>query len=77
MADASYQRDPRAAPPGSLARAFTPAAVLQDGPHDNLLYHDGAQHQRVRGLVPRAFKLKSILATIRFVGFCELRLSLA
>jgi len=62
FADGSYQRDPRATPPGSLARAFAPAAVMQDGPHGNLLYLDGAQHRRVRSLVSRAFTPKSILA---------------
>jgi hypothetical protein len=62
FADGSFQRDPRATPPGSLARAFAPAAVMQDGPHGNLLYLDGAQHRRVRSLVSRAFTPKSILA---------------
>ncbi|MFN7163343.1 MAG: cytochrome P450 [Hyphomonas sp.] len=62
FADATYQRDPRATPPGSLARAFAPAAVMQEGPHGNLLYLDGAQHRRVRSLVSRAFTPKSILA---------------
>lgn len=61
LADASYQRDPRATPPGSLARTFAPAAVMQDGPHGNLLYLDGAQHRRVRSLVSPAFTPKSIL----------------
>jgi len=62
LADASYQRDPRATPEGSLARAFAPAAVMIDGPHGNLLYLDGAQHRRVRSLVSRAFTPKAIAA---------------
>jgi cytochrome P450 len=33
-----------------------------DGPHGNLLYLDGAQHRRVRGLVSRAFTPKAIAA---------------
>jgi hypothetical protein len=55
FADASHQRDPRQTPPGSLARAFAPPAMLAPEPHGNLLYLDGAQHRRVRGLVSRAF----------------------
>ena len=55
FSDATYQRDPRATPEGSLARSFAPASVMIDGPHGNLLYLDGAQHRRVRGLVSRAF----------------------
>lgn len=62
FADPSYQRDPRATPPGSLARAFAPASVMIDGPHGNLLYLDGAQHRRVRGLVSRAFTPRAVLA---------------
>ncbi len=60
FADASYQRDPRQTPPGSLARAFAPPAMLAPEPHGNLLYLDGAQHRRVRGLVSRAFTPKAI-----------------
>jgi cytochrome P450 len=62
FADPTYQRDPRATPPGSLARAFAPEAVMVDGPHGNLLYLDGAQHRRVRSVVSRAFTPKSIFA---------------
>ena len=62
FADPSYQRDPRATPEGSLARAFAPASVMIDGPHGNLLYLDGAQHRRVRGLVSRAFTPRAVLA---------------
>ncbi len=62
FADPTYQRDPRSTPPGSLARAFAPSAVMIDGPHGNLLYLDGAQHRRVRSVVSRAFTPKSILA---------------
>lgn len=62
FADPSYQRDPRATPEGSLARAFAPASVMIEGPHGNLLYLDGAQHRRVRGLVSRAFTPKAVLA---------------
>lgn len=62
FSDPSYQRDPRATPPGSLARVFAPAAVMADGPHGNLLYLDGAQHRRVRSVVSRAFTPKSIQA---------------
>ncbi len=61
FADATYQRDPRATPPGSLARSFAPASVMIDGPHGNLLYLDGAQHRRVRSLVSRAFTPKALL----------------
>jgi cytochrome P450 len=50
FADPSFQRDPRATPEGSLARAFAPASVMIDGQHGNLLYLDGAQHRRVRSL---------------------------
>jgi cytochrome P450 len=60
FADASYQRDPRQTPPGSLARAFAPPAMLAPEAHGNLLYLDGAQHRRVRGLVSRAFTPKAI-----------------
>ncbi len=60
FADASYQRDPRQTPPGSLARAFAPPAMLAPEPHGNLLYLDGAQHRRARGLVSRAFTPKAI-----------------
>ena len=62
FADPSFQRDPRSTPPGSLARAFAPAAVMAEGPHGNLLYLDGAQHRRVRGVVSKSFTPKSILA---------------
>lgn len=62
FSDPSYQRDPRATPLGSLARAFAPASVMIDGPHGNLLYLDGAQHRRVRSLVSRAFTPKAVLA---------------
>lgn len=62
FADATYQRDPRATPTGSLARSFAPASVMIEGPHGNLLYLDGAQHRRVRGLVSRAFTPKAIAA---------------
>ena len=62
FADATFQRDPRATPPGSLARSFAPASVMIDGPHGNLLYLDGAQHRRVRSLVSRAFTPKAIAA---------------
>lgn len=62
LADATYQRDPRATPEGSLARAFAPPAVMIEGPHGNLLYLDGAQHRRVRSLVSRAFTPKAIAA---------------
>ena len=62
FSDTSYQRDPRATPPGSLARAFAPASVMIDGPHGNLLYLDGAQHRQVRSLVSRAFTPKAVLA---------------
>lgn len=62
FADPTYQRDPRATPPGSLARAFAPPAMLDPAPHGNLLYMDGAEHRRVRGLVSRAFTPKSIAA---------------
>lgn len=60
FADPSYQRDPRQTPPGSLARAFAPPAMLAPEAHGNLLYLDGAQHRRVRGLVSRAFTPKAI-----------------
>lgn len=62
FADPTYQRDPRATPAGSLARAFAPPAMLDPAPHGNLLYMDGAEHRRVRGLVSRAFTPKSIAA---------------
>lgn len=62
FADATFQRDPRATPPGSLARSFAPASVMIDGLHGNLLYLDGAQHRRVRSLVSRAFTPKAIAA---------------
>lgn len=62
FSDPTFQRDPRATPPGSLARSFAPASVMIDAPHGNLLYLDGAQHRRVRGLVSRAFTPKAILA---------------
>jgi cytochrome P450 len=62
LSDATYQRDPRSTPPGSLARAFAPASVMIDGPHGNLLYLDGAQHRRVRSVMSRAFTPRSILA---------------
>ncbi|MEQ9505438.1 MAG: cytochrome P450 [Hyphomonas sp.] len=62
FADPTYLRDPRTTPPGSLARAFAPGAVMIDGPHGNLLYLDGAQHRRVRGVVSKAFTPRSILA---------------
>lgn len=62
LADATYQRDPRSTPPGSLARAFAPASVMIDGPHGNLLYLDGAQHRRVRSVMSRAFTPRAVLA---------------
>ena len=62
FADATYQRDPRKTPPGSLARSFAPPAMLDPAPHGNLLYMDGAEHRRVRSLVARAFTPKSIAA---------------
>ena len=62
FADPTLQRDPRATPPGSLARAFAPPAMLSPERHGNLLYLDGAEHRRVRGLVSRAFTPKSIAA---------------
>jgi len=62
FADTTLQRDPRSTPPGSLARAFAPPAMLDPAPHGNLLYMDGAEHRRVRGLVSRAFTPKSIAA---------------
>lgn len=62
FADPTFQRDPRATPLGSLARAFAPASVMIDGPHGNLLFLDGAQHRRVRGLVSRAFTPNAVLA---------------
>jgi len=62
FADPTYQRDPRATPAGSLARVFAPPAMLDPEPHGNLLYMDGAEHRRVRGLVSRAFTPKAIAA---------------
>jgi cytochrome P450 len=62
LADTSYQRDPRATPEGSLARAFAPASVMIDGPHGNLLYLDGVQHRRVRSVMSRAFTPRSVSA---------------
>lgn len=62
LSDTTYQRDPRSTPPGSLARAFAPAAVMIDGPHGNLLYLDGAQHRRVRSVMSRAFTPRAVLA---------------
>lgn len=62
FADASFQRDPRSTPPGSLARSFAPPAMLDPAPHGNLLYMDGAEHRRVRSLVSRAFTPKAIAA---------------
>lgn len=62
FSDATYQRDPRKTPPGSLARSFAPPAMLDPARHGNLLYMDGAEHRRVRGLVSRAFTPKSIAA---------------
>ncbi|MBI1400090.1 cytochrome P450 [Hyphomonas sp.] len=60
FSDATYQRDPRKTPLGSLARSFAPPAMLDPAPHGNLLYMDGAEHRRVRSLVSRAFTPKSI-----------------
>lgn len=74
FSDATYQRDPRATPEGSLARAFAPASVMIDGPHGNLLYLDGAQHRRVRGLVSRAFTPKAISAKRSEIEAIALRL---
>lgn len=62
FADATFQRDPRSTPSGSLARAFAPPAMLDPAPHGNLLYLDGADHRRIRGVVSRAFTPKSIAA---------------
>lgn len=62
LSDATYLRDPRATPPGSLARAFAPASVMIDGPHGNLLYLDGAQHRRVRSVMSRAFTPRAVIA---------------
>ena len=68
FSDPTFQRDPRATPPGSLARSFAPASVMIDAPHGNLLYLDGAQHRSEREHPPLGIGEEALRARAGFAS---------